>query len=344
MFGYLYMEPQENVSLSTLTTIRLGGPARYVTRVHSVAELTEAVAWGREHHQPLLVIGGGSNVLFSEKGWNGLLLQMCIQGVTYEENDNSVRVIAGAGVVWDDFVAETVARGLFGIENLSYIPGTVGGTPVQNVGAYGVEVKEVIEWVEVFDPEDGTLHTLSNTECGFGYRTSIFKESPHTRLIIVRVAFLLKKEAPLSLDYKDVQGYFSEHAVTVPTLHDVRAAIVAIRQHKLPDPRNVGTVGSFFKNPIIPAAHYALLQQQYGGVPGFILPNDMVKIPLAWFLDRLGWKGVRRGSVGVWESQPLALVHYGGGTVSELRALADEIKEDVRIHTGLRIEEEVRML
>lgn len=334
------MTIQEGVGLSDYTTFRLGGGARYFAVVHDLDELREAVKWSRDKGLAFFVLGGGSNTLFRDKGFDGLVIKMELRGVSCKEMaDDRVEVIAAAGEIWDTLVAQTVERGIYGLENLSAIPGTVGAAPIQNIGAYGREVKDMIAWVEVYDTHQEARRTLTTSECRFGYRNSVFKTDAGKKYIVTHVAFVLKKDGDVHIQYKDLKKYFEDREV--PALRDVRNAVIAIRSKKFPDLSRVGTAGSFFKNPIIADAHYAVLQAQYGDVPAYPAGEGMKKIPIAWFLDRLGWKDVRRGTVGTWSAQPLVLVQYGHGSSDALLALADEIIEDVRTRTGIMLEKEV---
>jgi UDP-N-acetylmuramate dehydrogenase len=338
------MNIEENIALRDFTTLKLGGPARYFTRVRTVDELREVLLWSKERNLAFFILGGGSNVLMSDKGFNGLVVKMELKGKVFEEKGDHVEVVVGAGEVWDELVEDAVVRGCYGLENLSAIPGTVGASPVQNIGAYGVEVKDSIAWVEVYDTETHTMHTLSREECKFGYRESIFKTGEGKKYIVTRVAFALRYTGSLSMSYKDIKQYFEDRGSGQPSLVDVRKAIIAIRSKKFPDLTKVGTAGSFFKNPIILRAHYDALCMQFGDIPSYPAQEGFVKVPIAWFLDRLGWKDVRRGHVGTWSAQPLVLVHYSGGNSDEFLALADEIIEGVRTRTGIILEPEVRII
>lgn len=337
------MEIKEAVRLSDYTTLRLGGNARYFVTVHDIEELHEAVRWSKERDLAFFVLGGGSNVLIRDIGFDGLVIRMHFSGISYGgKAAGRAEAIAAAGENWDAFVSQTVAYGLCGLENLSGIPGTVGAAPVQNIGAYGREVKDVIAWVEAYDTESGTLRTFSKEECDFNYRDSFFKSIEGKKYIITHVAYELQQDGELHLEYKDLRKYFENKEN--PTLHEVRDAVVDIRSRKFPDLSVVGTAGSFFKNPIVTQAHYDVLRAQFGDVPGYAMSDGFIKIPIAWFLDRLGWKDTRRGNVGTWSAQPLVLVHYGSGNSDELLALADEIIEDVRTRTGITLEREVQVI
>ncbi len=331
----------ENVSLAELTTLRLGGVARFYVSVYSIADLREAVAFAREKRVPTWVLGGGSNTLFTEEGWPGLVIRIAIGGIEYKEDTKGdARVVAGAGVQWDTLVNETVLQGFWGLENLSYVPGSVGATPVQNVGCYGVSVSDRIDWVEVYDRRDDALHILSPSACAFGYRDSIFKHAGGASYIVTRVAYRMRTHHAPVIEYKDLAERFEKSPPQSPL--EVREALRAIRGSKFPDLATVGTAGSFFKNPIVRKSAIQSVERWLGRpVPQYPIDDEHVKIPLAWLLEALGWKGKRMGPVGTWDAQPLVLVHYGEGTASDLLALVQEIVDDVKRRTAIHIEPEV---
>ena len=281
--------------------------------------------------------------MINDEGYKGLVIKIDIKGVT------GLKV--GAGENWDDFVSQCVKNGLYGIENLSGIPGTVGASLVQNIGAYGVEVKDVIESVEVFDTETLTTKILSNKDCNFGYRDSIFKKPKGKKYIITYVTFKLKKEGKLNIEYKDVKNYFIEKGI-IPTLQEVRKTILEIRKGKFPDLSKYGTAGSFFKNPIIKKEQYEKLLKEYPSIPHYEIYTASggidelnMKIPLAWILDNVcNIKGIRKGNVGVYEKQPLVLVNWGGATAQEVKKYAEEITILVKQKTGIDIEPEVQYI
>jgi len=339
--AYAYMDILDNISLADHTTLRLGGKARFFVSVKSVEELREALEYAREQKLPLYVLGGGSNVLFSDEGWDGLVVHIGITGREYEEDSKGdARMTAYAGEHWDQLVEETVSEGMWGMENLSRIPGTVGGAVVQNIGAYGVELKDIIDWVEVLDIHTGDLHILSVGECAFGYRDSIFKHRGGRDYVVIRAAFRLSTYPKPQLDYKDLQEYFrGKKDVTV---RDVRDAVNEIRERKFPSLVEVGTAGSFFKNPVIGRTLHSEIEGWLDcPVPSFDVDENHVKVPLAWLLERFDWKGKRDGTVGCWKDQPLVLVHYGGGTASELILFAHKIMQDILEKTNIKIAPEV---
>lgn len=343
--------------LSRHTSFRTGGRARFFVEAESVGELAEAIRQSREDNLPYIILGEGSNVLARDDDFDGYVIRPLVRGIEYRvvgsnptaepgTESNAFEVVAGAGENWDGFVADTVSHGLSGIENLSWIPGTVGAAPVQNIGAYGVEVKDVISWVEVFDPENGETKKLSRDDCQFGYRTSIFKKPAGKNLIIVKVAFLLRHGAVPNISYKDVAAYFAEKDKNLsPSIEKVREAVIEIRQKKLPDIASLGTAGSFFKNPIISKDIYENLVKNYPGLPAFEVDEKFVKIPLAWVLDKVcGLNGYREGEVGLFQTQPLAVVNFGKAEAKEIVAFAEKISKIVKDKTNIEIEWEVNLI
>ena len=337
---YIFMTIEERVPLAPFTTFRIGGNARFFVRVRTVQELQEALAFARRQGVPFFVLGSGSNVLIADEGFPGLVIAVLLRGMSFQDCGESVEVIAAAGEPWDAFVAAAVTRGLYGVENLSGIPGMVGATPIQNVGAYGVEVAEVIEWVEAFDAETGAVTVLRKEACSFGYRTSMFKTPAGKRFVITRVCFRLQKQGTLNLSYRDIREFFSGPDAPTPTLAVLRQAVLSIRSRKFPSLAETGTAGSFFKNPTVTRLQLEQLLSQFPGIPHFPLDRG-VKIALGALLERLGWKGHRRGSVGVYQAQALVLVNYGGATAAEVHALASAMVHSVFEKTGIVIAPEI---
>lgn len=330
---------QEHVPLAAYTTFRLGGPARFLVEVRTEDELRQTLHEQQKLDVPLAVLGGGSNVVFRDSGFDGLVLRPLFAGLSYEEDGEKVLATAGAGEAWDSFVADTVARGYWGLENLSGIPGSVGASPIQNIGAYGVEAGEHVARVAALDKETGEARVFDNTACRFGYRDSWFKTSEGRRFVITSVTYALSKTRRLRLSYKDLQ-----HLDENTTHQEIRNKVLSVRNKKFPDLSHVGTAGSFFKNPIISQDTYRQLCIMFGDVPSYAQGDNIVKIPLAWLLERLGWKGETRGSVGSWHAQPIVLVHYGDGTATELCSFADEIAVDVFNKTNIVLEREVSIV
>ncbi len=330
---------QENVALAPLTTMRTGGNARFFVQAKSSDEVSEAFLWAGVRELPIFILGGGSNTLVPDEGFHGLVIKIEIKGIAYREIEAGIRVTVGGGVTWDDLVQDVVARNLWGVENLSLIPGAVGGAVVQNIGAYGVEARETIFCVEAFDTLTMKLKTFSNKECAFGYRESIFKKNKH--LVVISASLDLAHAGVARLDYEDVKNYFNEKEIVMPTLVEIRDAIVAIRTAKMPA-LSIGTAGSFFKNPVVSEDKFEDLKHQFPGIKAYPQGNGTVKLSAAWLLDRLGnFCGVRRGEAGVHERQALIIVNYGNATTREICALAEAMKREVKEKTGVVLEEEV---
>jgi UDP-N-acetylmuramate dehydrogenase len=327
-------DPQPKVPLAPLTTLGIGGAARHFAPARSLDEVAEAHRWAAEKGLPLFVLGGGSNLVIADAGFDGLVLQMDIRGIEFRLREGHTFLRAGAGEPWDGVVAGSVARGLVGLESLSGIPGSVGGTPVQNVGAYGQEVRDTIEQVICFDRETASVVTLSNSDCGFAYRTSRFKREDAGRFVVCEVIFRLRSGTP-AVTYPDVISYFAREMVGTPSVVDARAAILEIRRRKGmvldPDDADTRSVGSFFMNPVVPAGVHARIASGPGGsgAPGFVLP-DGVKIPAAWLIEHAGFaKGYYARRVGLSTKHPLAIVNRGGATAREVVELAVRIKQEV---------------
>lgn len=330
---------QEREQLAPHTTLKVGGEAEYFAVVHSEAELVEAITWAKEKDVSVTVLGGGSNILVSETGVSGLVIKNCISGFDSVVNDDVVLVTAGAGEVFDEVVAKTVDAGWWGLENLSHIPGSVGATPVQNVGAYGVEIKDLVISVRVYDTETAEFKTLTADACQFGYRDSLFKKPEGKKYIICSVTFSLSMMPQPRLAYRDLAEYFTDKT---PTVSEVREAVILIRSKKFPNWHVVGTAGSFFKNPTVPKDIFDQLAGKYEGLPGFPVGGNMIKIPLAWILDQvLKLKGVRDGVVGTYEGQALVLVNYGDATATDIIQFAQHIVNQVKKETGIEVEWEV---
>lgn len=349
---------QENIPLAKLTTMKVGGDARFFCTAKNTQDLVKAVTFAQKENLPIFILGSGSNIIVSDEGLKGLVIKMEIEGVRpLRVADNNILLVVSAGENWDHVVEYAVNQKLYGIENLSAIPGTVGAVPIQNIGAYGMEVGDVIEWVEVFNTKTMEFEKLFNEECAFGYRDSIFKKDEGKDFIVTQVAFLLQRNGELKTDYKDIRNFFEGHRDQSITLSNLRDAVVRIRTAKLPDHKKVGTVGSFFKNPHISRDALMVLKKKYPELPFFIsednnpdipqLPfvisksND-IKIPLAWILDKVcGLGGFREGNVGLHPTQPLALIHYGGGSCREIDNFAKKIEDKVMKATGIEIVREV---
>ncbi len=332
---------KERVPLATLTTLKVGGEARYVAFVESEQDVHEAVTFAREHDVSFYVLGEGSNVLPSDAGYDGVVIVMRIAGMETSEEKGVVRIQGGAGVSWDAVVREAAAQNAWGIENLAGIPGTLGAAPVQNIGAYGAELAQVLEEVRVYDTTSGEVRTLSAADCTLGYRDSRFKHD--ASLIIIGVTLVLRTDASARLDYSDL-ARAKEAGEDLSTPAKIGDVVRAIRAKKFPDLSEYGTAGSFFKNPVMSEEVYSALSEKYGEAPRF--PNvNGVKVPLAFILDKaLGLRGFRLGPASLFGAQPLVLVAERGATAQDVDALAREVESRVYDATGITIEREVRTM
>jgi UDP-N-acetylmuramate dehydrogenase len=328
------MKIDKNKSLKEFTTFRIGGPAQFFCAVTTESELEEAVAFAKAGGLEIFILGGGSNILMSDEGYKGLVIKMEIKGISF----SGERVVVKAGENWDEFVQKCVEQGLYGVENLSYIPGTVGAAPVQNIGAYGSEIKDTVDIVRAFDVKEGVFKDFSNTDCHFTYRDSLFKKEIG-RYIITSVTLVLKKEAHINIEYRDLKDYFGDKK---PTLSEVRNAVIEIRKRKLPDVKDFGTAGSFFKNPIIKKEIADDLIAKHPGLPVYPYSHDSVKVSLGWILDKVcGFKGVGKGNVGTYKNQALVLINNGNASAKEIKEFAHEIEKEVFDKTKIKIEPEV---
>ncbi|KQS32678.1 UDP-N-acetylmuramate dehydrogenase [Dyadobacter sp. Leaf189] len=338
------MQIQSNFPLRHYNTFGLESTACFFVEITSLTELTEILTNPEWKKTPKFILGGGSNILLTQD-IDALVIHPKLTGIDkIKETDSQIWLKAGSGESWHEFVLHCVRSGYGGVENLSLIPGSIGAAPMQNIGAYGVEVKNVIESVEAVEVETGALHIFSNAECKFGYRESIFKKEASGRFVITGVTFVLSKNPVLNIGYGDVQKTLAEMEVTVPTISDVSEAIMRIRKSKLPDPAQIGNAGSFFKNPEIPAAQYDDLKKTYPEIPGYPVDENTVKVPAGWLIEKAGWKGYRKGNIGVHEKQALVLVNYGGGTGNEIKLLSESIQESILSKFGISLKAEVNFI
>jgi UDP-N-acetylmuramate dehydrogenase len=332
----------QNISLKHNNTFGLNVVSPLFAEPKSIAELVFTLNYSGDRSLNRLVIGEGSNLLFTEP-FGGLLIHPVMQGIEkVDESSSEVLVKAGAGVNWDSFVAHCVQQKWYGTENLSLIPGSVGAAPVQNIGAYGVEAKDIIEYVEVLDTIELKPAVLSNAACEFGYRDSIFKHGAPDRYIVTGVVFRLKKMGELLLEYGNVKELFLK--APKQDLQGVRDTIIAIRESKLPDPEVSGNAGSFFKNPVISKEQFLQLKTGYESVPNYPAGPDRIKVPAAWFIEQAGWKGAREGDVGTWPLQPLVIVNYGSATGKEIFAFSEKIRQSIIEKFNIDLEREVTVI
>lgn len=346
------LEIQENVPLASLTTLKVGGSARFFARAENEEQVAEAVRFSQSRRLPLFVLGGGSNVVISDAGWNGLVLNIGIGGLDQRPNGPKIYFAVGAGFQWDEFVAESVNQDCAGIECLSGIPGSIGGTPVQNVGAYGQEVSDSIVSAVVFDLAENRVLDLSAEDCGFAYRSSIFNSSARGRYIILRVTYALQAGGKPVLRYADLQKYFAG-SDGPPSLQQVRQAVRSIRAAKgmliVPGDRDSCSAGSFFKNPVVSMEARAELLRRAAArnleVPSYPALEQQHKIPAAWLVEHSGFsKGYVRGNVGISSKHALAIVNSGGASAKEIVALKNEIQTGVEREWGIQLEPEPVMV
>lgn len=327
---------QRNFSLTDLNTFGFESTAPFFGRYSSTDELVELLNKAQGEGLEVRLLGGGSNTIFLPS-FAGAVLQSTDTAIKRQGN----LVVASAGVVWDDLVAWSVAQGLQGLENLSAIPGSVGASPVQNVGAYGLEAGDRIEWVEFFNRSTQKTEQIAGADCAFGYRESIFKKELKGH-VVLRVAYRLNDtKTDYLLDYGDLKGRVAASGSVTPAT--IRAAVVAIRAEKLPDPKVLGNAGSFFKNPVVSLAQFEALQAKNPDISSYPATGG-IKVPAGWLIDRAGWKGRREGKVGVHERQALVLVNYGGATGVEILDFAAQIEADVLDKYGIALEKEVTIV
>jgi UDP-N-acetylmuramate dehydrogenase len=335
---------QQKISLKPYNTFGIDVTTSEFVEVKSVEELTILCQAFNLIDRKLLVIGGGSNLLLTQS-FDGMVIRNAIKGIEIlSEDDNYVRVKAMSGEVWNDFVMWTVDRNYGGLENLSLIPGCVGAAPMQNIGAYGVEIKNSCESLEAISIESGNQEKFSKEECEFGYRESIFKNKLRGKYIIVSVTFKLSKKPVLNTTYGAIKQVLERKGIANPTVKDVSDAVIEIRTSKLPDPKKIGNSGSFFKNPEIPVSQYESLKQQYPDLVGYPAASGLVKVAAGWMIEQCGWKGKRVGNTGAHKDQALVLVNYGNATGEEIWQLALDIQQSVKDKFGVNITPEVNII
>jgi UDP-N-acetylmuramate dehydrogenase len=328
-------------SLAELNTFGLQVFSRFFVAVRTEAELKEAI---QLNLSPVFLLGGGSNVLLT-KDWPGLVILNRLAGkrILSEEN-GEVLIEAGAGENWHEFVLWSLDQGLCGLENLSLIPGSVGAAPLQNIGAYGVELKDVFERLEAIELATGNIRTFNKEECGFGYRNSVFKGPLKGQFCISRVVLRLHRQSPLNTSYGAIHQTLQQQGIHQPTARDVSNAVIQIRRSKLPDPAKIGNAGSFFKNPVLTQDQFRQLQDSHPDVVHYQQPDGRVKVPAGWLIEQCGWKGKRVGQTGAYKNQALVLVNYGDASGAEIKALSDRIVESVEARFGISLEKEVNVI
>ncbi|MBK8343175.1 MAG: UDP-N-acetylmuramate dehydrogenase [Bacteroidetes bacterium] len=337
------MEVSNNINLSSYNTFGISANAKEFITINSINEIAlsiDAKIFSQKH----LIIGGGSNILLGGD-YDGIVIKNNLKGKqVINEDDEFVWVKAAGGEIWHELVMFCVNLNLGGIENLSLIPGTVGAAPIQNIGAYGVELTDVFETLEAIDIVTGELKIFSKAECAFGYRTSVFKTNLKGKYFITAVTFKLSKHPIIKMQYGAIKDVLAAQQIDAPTIKDISNAVIAIRSSKLPDPKILGNAGSFFKNPEISNTHYNDLKLVYPEMPGFTTQNNLTKVPAGWLIEQCGWKGKRVGNTGAHKDQALVLVNYGNATGQEIIALAETIQQSVMDKFGIAIVPEVNLV
>ncbi len=333
---------QNNYPLERHNSFGIRVRSALYTAPEGLEELERIVSAHDLRNLPFLILGEGSNLLFT-RDYEGLVIHPQMKGteLLYEEK-KEVFIRVGAAENWDRWVEDSLEAGWYGLENLSLIPGSVGSAPVQNIGAYGVELKDRFAWLDAWDLFDNKAVRISLEECNFGYRNSIFKSLHPRRYLITHVVFRLLKNPSLQLEYGPVREMFEKAGGDTPS--DLREVIISIRRQKLPDPAEVGNAGSFFKNPVVERSLFQELQAGYSYMPFFHAGSDKIKIPAAWLIEKAGWKGKRIGNVGTWPGQPLVIVNYGGAGGQEILDFSEKIRTDVEQKFGITLEPEVNIV
>ena len=334
-----------NVNLQPYNSFGFDAVAKCFVEINDIQQIEELIRSDIFREEKHLILSGGNNVLFQNDFFDGTVVYINTKGIEIlQDTENKVLIRAQAGEDWPDFVRYTAEKDWHGLENLAHIPGKVGAAPVQNIGAYGMELKDSFLRCEAIEIASGAKRAFAKEECQFGYRESVCKNGLKGRYIITSVDFLLKKNAPLHLEYGNIKTYLEQNGIEKPTLLQLHDAICAIRDAKLPDVKQIGSAGSFFKNPVIEKAQFEALQKDYPNMPHYDEPNGKVKVPAGWLIEHAGWKGWRNEHVGVYDKQALVLVHYGGGKGHDIVDLAQRIQDSVKATFGIVISPEVNIV
>ena len=331
-------------SLKSHNSFGIEASAEFFCEVSTEAELFQALEFATKSSLPILILGGGSNLLLT-KNYEGLVVKIGNKGIEIvEETQSTVVIKVAAGENWHDLVCYCLQNNWFGMENLSLIPGNVGASPMQNIGAYGIEAKNLIQSVRFLAIENMKWENLEAEKCNFGYRESIFKHELKGKVIIWSVNFCLQKKANVKVDYGDIQAVLSRKGIEKPSPGDVSEAVIEIRRSKLPDPLKIGNAGSFFKNPVVENSVYEDIKSKYPSVPSYLVDANHVKVPAGWLIENAGWKGKKLGSYGVHEKQALVLVNYGGASGLEIWNLSKEIQNDIKAKFNIDLQIEVNLV
>lgn len=334
----------EDFSLKQLNTLGIDAKAKHFIELEDESELVEYLASREAPKRNPMILGGGSNVLFT-KNYDGTVLHYLSKGIKIvEENSTDVFVEASAGELWDDLVRFCIEKNFYGVENLSLIPGEVGAAPIQNIGAYGVELKDVFDHLEGYSLDTKEKRKFNKIDCRFGYRDSIFKKELRNKFLITKVVLRLSKEKKFNISYKALQEQLADINPDKLTIYEVAATVREIRESKLPDPKKIGNAGSFFKNPEIKSAQLAQIQKKYPDIIFFKTGDDSFKIPAGWLIEKCGYKGKRAGNIGCYEKQALVIVNYGNAGGEEIRVFAEKIRNAVNYLFNIKLEYEVSII
>ena len=335
---------QKDVQLKPFNTFGIEATAKYFIEVSSIDQLQGILQSPDYQSTERLILGGGSNMLLT-KNFDGLVIKIAIKGFeVVNENDNNIWIKAGAGIVWHDLVMQCVNQNYAGMENLSLIPGTVGAAPMQNIGAYGIEIKEVFEELQALEIATGEIKTFDKAMCNFGYRESIFKHEAKGKYIILNVTFKLNKRPTFHIEYGAIKDTLAEMNISEMSIKSISDAVIHIRQSKLPNPAEIGNAGSFFKNPEILKSQFEDLKAQFPTIPSYPVSETTTKVPAGWLIEQAGWKGQRFGNIGVHAKQALVLVNYGGGKGQEIKELSQKIQASVKEKFGIQLSAEVNFI
>ena len=338
------MTIQENISLKAFNTFSIDAKAKYFSSFKTTDELGELLNYNPQTVNYKLILGGGSNILFT-KGVDGLVLKNELCGIELiKEDAHHYYVKAAAGENWNALVTYCINHNYAGIENLSLIPGNVGASPIQNIGAYGVEIKDIFESLEAMNKDDFSIHTFSTNDCAFGYRESVFKQKYKNEFVILNVTFRLNKQPEFNTSYGAIEQELEKMNVHDLSVKAISQAVINIRTSKLPDPKKIGNAGSFFKNPVITIEHFNKLKKNNENIPGYASTEMHIKVAAAWLLEQCGWKGYRKNDAGVHAKQALVLVNYGNASGKEIYDLSSEIIESVQKKFNLKLEREVNII
>ncbi|MDH3712353.1 MAG: UDP-N-acetylmuramate dehydrogenase [Gammaproteobacteria bacterium] len=338
------MRIEENASLEPYNTLRVAARCRFLVQLQSLSDVDEFIADARFRHVPRMILGGGSNLLL-RGDFDGVVARVALRGMeTVRSDTGAVYLRAAAGEDWHTFVVWTIEHGYAGLENLSLIPGTVGGAPIQNIGAYGVELSDVLHCVEAVHTVSGEARTFDKNACKFSYRESVFKRGERANYIITAITVRLPHTPRYVTDYHGVRQALRDNDITEPNAHSISQAVCQLRRAKLPDPDKLGNAGSFFKNPVLSDARLTSLRRRHSQLPAYPQANGDYKIPAAWLLEQCGWKGRRQGDAGFYDRHALVLVNHGHASGAELLALADRARQDVLDRFGIELEFEPQII